>query len=157
MARIAREEQLGGLGVQLANGKRLSVRDLQDNARVVVVAGTPGQVTAAVQAAAPYRDELVKRGVFLVMAPIYGGWGTVYIGQVYAKWCEGLCYIGDSRDNDAMWEALSKGIGAGAAVMRGWATQQGGWYKECQCSLCCREQYAPVHGMCMSFWLPACR
>jgi Low psii accumulation1 / Rep27 len=44
LARLAREEKLASLQLQLANGKRLAVRDLQDSARCVVVAGTPRQV-----------------------------------------------------------------------------------------------------------------
>lgn len=44
MARIAREEQLAGQQVQLANGKRLKLADLQGTSRVVLVAGTSQQV-----------------------------------------------------------------------------------------------------------------
>lgn len=44
LARLGREERLASLQLQLANGKRLSVRELQDSARCVVVAGTPRQV-----------------------------------------------------------------------------------------------------------------
>jgi hypothetical protein len=44
MARLAREEQLAGQQVQLANGKRLRLADLQGSSRVVLVAGTTEQV-----------------------------------------------------------------------------------------------------------------
>eukprot|EP00878_Enallax_costatus_P011512 GHUV01012018.1.p1 GENE.GHUV01012018.1~~GHUV01012018.1.p1 ORF type:complete len:283 (+),score=66.18 GHUV01012018.1:218-1066(+) len=66
MARLAREEALASLPVQLANGKRLKLGDLQSSSRVVVVAGTQQQVSDAVAAAEPYREQLQRRGVFVV-------------------------------------------------------------------------------------------
>jgi hypothetical protein len=47
MARLLREEQLAGLQVQLANGKRLALGDLQGSSRVVLAAGTQQQVRVA--------------------------------------------------------------------------------------------------------------
>jgi len=44
MARLAREEQLANQQVQLANGKRLRLVDLQGTSRVVLAAGTTQQV-----------------------------------------------------------------------------------------------------------------
>jgi hypothetical protein len=44
MARLAREEALAGLTVQLGNGKRVRLGDLQGTSRVVIVAGTQQQV-----------------------------------------------------------------------------------------------------------------
>lgn len=44
MARLAREEALAGLPLQLANGKRLRVGALQGASRVVIAAGTQQQV-----------------------------------------------------------------------------------------------------------------
>lgn len=46
MARLQREEQLAGQQIQLANGKRLRLADLQGSSRVVLVAGTTQQVCA---------------------------------------------------------------------------------------------------------------
>ncbi len=73
LARLQREETLGALPIRLASGKSLTLGDLRGSARVVVAAGTPQQVAAAVAAAEPLREELVKRGVLLVPVPIYGG------------------------------------------------------------------------------------
>ena len=44
ISRLTREERLGALGLQLANGKKLSVGALRGNARIVLVAGTKAQV-----------------------------------------------------------------------------------------------------------------
>jgi hypothetical protein len=44
MARLAREEALAGLTVQLGSGKRIRLGDLQGSSRVVIVAGTQQQV-----------------------------------------------------------------------------------------------------------------
>lgn len=44
MARLAREEQLANQQVQLANGKRLRLADLQGTSRIVLAAGTTQQV-----------------------------------------------------------------------------------------------------------------
>lgn len=71
LARLQREETLGALPIRLASGKSLTLGDLRGSARVVVAAGTPQQVAAAVAAAEPLREELVKRGVLLVPVPIY--------------------------------------------------------------------------------------
>jgi hypothetical protein len=45
MARLQREEQLAGQQIQLANGKRLRLADLQGSSRVVLIAGTAQQVS----------------------------------------------------------------------------------------------------------------
>jgi uncharacterized protein YigA (DUF484 family) len=47
MARLAREERLAALTMQLGNGKRVRVGDLQGKSRVVIVAGTQQQVGTA--------------------------------------------------------------------------------------------------------------
>eukprot|EP00877_Chromochloris_zofingiensis_P000740 jgi/Chrzof1/10667/Cz05g07170.t1_LPA1A[v5.2] len=71
VARLAREEELASLKVQLANGKRLPLSQLQGSARVVVIAGTTEQVLSSLEAAAPYKEQLVQRGVFVIPLPIY--------------------------------------------------------------------------------------
>ncbi|KAF5838442.1 hypothetical protein DUNSADRAFT_2836 [Dunaliella salina] len=71
MARLGREEALASCQVQLANGKRKSLAALRGFARIVVCAGTNAQVAAAMEAAAPYKDELIRRGVLVVPAPIF--------------------------------------------------------------------------------------
>lgn len=70
--RLAREERLGALPIQLASGKKVALSSLQGSARVVLVAGTTAQCTAALEAAAPYKEELVRRGVLVVPLPLYG-------------------------------------------------------------------------------------
>jgi hypothetical protein len=125
MARLAREEALASLTVQLGNGKRVRLGDLQGTSRVVIVAGTQQQVclgvlmrgqprahslrltprayasdiiehwashqctmddnclslllttccpqvSEAVAAAEPFREQLQRRGVFVVPLPVYG-------------------------------------------------------------------------------------
>ena len=47
LTRLGREEKLAALGLQLANGKRIPIRALQDSARVVIIAGTEAQVRRA--------------------------------------------------------------------------------------------------------------
>ncbi len=44
MLRLVREEKLGNLTLQLANGKKLSMGALRGSSRVVIVAGTKQQV-----------------------------------------------------------------------------------------------------------------
>jgi hypothetical protein len=44
MARLAREEALASLTVQLGSGKRIRLGELQGTSRVVIVAGTQQQV-----------------------------------------------------------------------------------------------------------------
>ena len=45
MARLTREERLGNLKVQLANGKVLPMGALRGHSRVVIAAGTRAQVS----------------------------------------------------------------------------------------------------------------
>eukprot|EP00195_Chlamydomonas_chlamydogama_P003167 CAMPEP_0202919384 /NCGR_PEP_ID=MMETSP1392-20130828/75718_1 /ASSEMBLY_ACC=CAM_ASM_000868 /TAXON_ID=225041 /ORGANISM="Chlamydomonas chlamydogama, Strain SAG 11-48b" /LENGTH=277 /DNA_ID=CAMNT_0049612727 /DNA_START=146 /DNA_END=979 /DNA_ORIENTATION=- len=75
MARLTREEKLGALSVQLANGKVLPVSALRGSARIVIAAGTRAQVKSALEAAAPFKQELIRRGVLVLPLPIYGGEG----------------------------------------------------------------------------------
>ncbi|CAD7701335.1 unnamed protein product [Ostreobium quekettii] len=72
LTRILREEALSDLTVELVGGRLIRVGDLRGSARVVVVAGDAGQVTSAMQAAEAYKEELCRRGVFVVAVPIYG-------------------------------------------------------------------------------------
>ena len=72
MARLTREEKLGALSIQLANGKVLRLSALRGSARCVVVAGTQAQVAKALEAAEPFRAALTQRGVLVVPLPIFG-------------------------------------------------------------------------------------
>eukprot|EP00884_Botryococcus_braunii_P018390 jgi/Botrbrau1/5234/Bobra.0172s0096.1 len=72
IARLTREENLGALSVVLASGKRVRLSEMRSFARVVLVAGTPAQVDAAVGAAEPFRELLVERGVLVVPLPMFG-------------------------------------------------------------------------------------
>ncbi|KAG2502156.1 hypothetical protein HYH03_000643 [Edaphochlamys debaryana] len=69
--RLKREEGLGALPIRLASGKTLRLEDLRGNARVVVAAGTPEQVSQALQEAEPLREELIRRGVIVVPLPLF--------------------------------------------------------------------------------------
>ncbi|GFH31519.1 uncharacterized protein HaLaN_30580, partial [Haematococcus lacustris] len=71
MRRLMREEQLSACGLQLANGRTLSLAQLRGSARVVICAGTAAQVGDALAAAEPFKTELVRRGVLVVPLPIY--------------------------------------------------------------------------------------
>ncbi|GLC37803.1 hypothetical protein PLESTB_001478300 [Pleodorina starrii] len=71
LARLQREETLGALPIRLASGKVLRLTELRGSARVVLAAGSRTQVAAALAAAEPFREELVKRGVLVVPLPIF--------------------------------------------------------------------------------------
>ncbi|KAK9845516.1 hypothetical protein WJX81_008419 [Elliptochloris bilobata] len=71
MARLGREEGLSALSLRLATGKRIKLAQLRSFARVVLVAGTPAQVAAAMTAAEPYREELLARGVLVAEVPVF--------------------------------------------------------------------------------------
>jgi hypothetical protein len=55
--------------------KVMQLISLRSFARVVLVAGSAEQVQAAIDAAVPYKDKLVERGVLVVGLPIFGGGG----------------------------------------------------------------------------------
>lgn len=55
----------------------ISLSALRGTARVVVVAGTSEQVQEAMDKAAPFREELMRRGVFVVPLPVYDSTGAV--------------------------------------------------------------------------------
>lgn len=73
IARISREESLAGLRLQLASGKTLPLGRLRSFCRPVMFYGSAEQVAAALEAAAPFKDELLRRGVFIVPLPLRGG------------------------------------------------------------------------------------
>lgn len=70
MLRMGREERLASCQLELANGKTIPLGRLRSFCRPVIFCGTPDQVAAARQAALPFRDELSKRGVFLIPLPL---------------------------------------------------------------------------------------
>ena len=72
IARISREESLAGLRIELSSGKTLPLGRLRSFCRPVMFYGTAEQVQKALDAAAPFKDELLRRGVFLVPLPLKG-------------------------------------------------------------------------------------
>lgn len=88
LVRLGRESALAAQRIRLANGKRLTLRDLQGSSRCVLLAGTPAQVAASLSAAEPYRGALQQRGVFIVPLPIFepssGGGGGGGAGDAAA-------------------------------------------------------------------------
>lgn len=70
IARIGREESLASLRLQLANGKTLPLGRLRSFCRPVMFYGTSEQVQKALEAAAPFKEELLRRGVFIVPLPL---------------------------------------------------------------------------------------
>ena len=69
--RLTREEKLGALSIKLSNGKVISLASLRGTSRVVIAAGTRSQLASAVEYSSPMKDELVRRGVFLVTLPLF--------------------------------------------------------------------------------------
>eukprot|EP00892_Ulva_mutabilis_P005086 jgi/Ulvmu1/294/UM001_0298.1 len=72
IARIGREESLASLRLELASGKTLPLGRLRSFCRPVMFYGTAEQVEKAREAAAPFKEELLRRGVFLVPLPLKG-------------------------------------------------------------------------------------
>ncbi|CAG9464750.1 unnamed protein product [Pedinophyceae sp. YPF-701] len=72
MVRLAREERLGALRVELPSGTMRRMSELRGFARPVVVAGTPEHVRAALEAAGPFRAKMAERGITVVALPCFG-------------------------------------------------------------------------------------
>ncbi|CAL8462655.1 g2188 [Coccomyxa elongata] len=105
IARLTREERLGALPLALANGRRVKVGQLRSFSRVVIAAGSPTQVAAAVAAAEPLREQLQERGVLVVPLPIFPGDQTVSGGSENgAESSESSSSSSDSKDN-LRWKA----------------------------------------------------
>ena len=66
MARIGREERLGRLRSELANGRGTQLEDLRGFARCVVVAGDDAYVRTALEDAERVREGLIERGVLII-------------------------------------------------------------------------------------------
>lgn len=66
MSRIGREERLGGLKVELTTGKIVRMQSLRGFSRVVLFAGDLEYLEKSLEVAEEYKDELIKKGVFLV-------------------------------------------------------------------------------------------
>ena len=66
MARIGREERLGRLRCELANGRGTRLEDLRGFARCVVVAGDDAYVRTALEDAERVREGLIERGVLII-------------------------------------------------------------------------------------------
>jgi hypothetical protein len=70
IARISREESLADCRVELSNGKTLPLGRLRSFCRPVLFYGTPEQVEQARATAEQYKEDLLKRGVFIVPLPL---------------------------------------------------------------------------------------
>ena len=70
MSRIGREERLGGLKVELTTGKIVRMQSLRGFSRVVLFAGNLEYLENSLEVAERYKDELIKKGVFLVPVPM---------------------------------------------------------------------------------------
>ena len=66
MSRIGREERLGGLKVELTTGKIVRMQSLRGFSRVVLFAGDFEYLEKSLEVGEEYKDELIKKGVFLV-------------------------------------------------------------------------------------------
>ena len=66
MARIGREERLGRLRCELANGRGVRLEDLRGFSRCVVVAGDDEYVKTAIEDAERVREALIERGVLII-------------------------------------------------------------------------------------------
>ena len=73
MARLMREDELGACQLELATGRLLRLAQLRGFARVVLIAGTPQQVAASLDAAAPFKEQLQERGVLVIPLPFVSG------------------------------------------------------------------------------------
>ncbi|BBM99549.1 hypothetical protein MPTK1_1g21960 [Marchantia polymorpha subsp. ruderalis] len=72
ISRISRDETLSRLAVQLQSNRIVELTQLRQSTRPVIIAGSKETVAKAVQKAARYRDDLLKRGV-LVVPIVWGG------------------------------------------------------------------------------------
>lgn len=72
ISRLLRADQLGACQLELSNGRLLRLAQVRGFARAVLIAGTPAQVAAAIEAAEPYKQVLIERGVLVVGLPMYG-------------------------------------------------------------------------------------
>lgn len=70
IARMEREAQLSQLRLELGNGKTCAAGALRGFHRLVLVAGSQEYLAEAQATAAPYRQELLQRGVMYVPIPM---------------------------------------------------------------------------------------
>lgn len=77
MARMGREERLARCRLELSTGKSLKLGRLRSFCRPVIFCGTGEQVAAALAAAAPFKSDLLERGVFLVPVVLDGAGDAV--------------------------------------------------------------------------------
>jgi hypothetical protein len=85
IARLLREDNLGACRLELASGRVLRLAQLRGAARPVIFAGSPAQLAAALEAAAPFREALEAAGVLFVGLPLYAdGAGAAADGSAAA-------------------------------------------------------------------------
>lgn len=66
LARLGREESLGQLRLELSNKRTVTASSLRGRARLIIVAGPPSHIEAALESAQPFKDQLVERGCLVV-------------------------------------------------------------------------------------------
>ena len=104
LARLLREDQLGACQLELVNRKVLRLSQLRGAARPVIVAGTPVQVSEALRAADPYKQELLDRGVLVIGLPIF--WGDRGIGAK-ERMGDGASAVEPVEDEETIVRSLS--------------------------------------------------
>ncbi|KAL0030171.1 hypothetical protein WJX77_001393 [Trebouxia sp. C0004] len=71
VARMTREEGLGGLQIELADKKSSRLAQLRQFVRIVNVAGTSQQMSDALEEAEEFRELLVELGFMIIPLPIF--------------------------------------------------------------------------------------
>ncbi|KAL4857926.1 Protein LOW PSII ACCUMULATION 1 [Chlorella vulgaris] len=108
MARLLREDELGACQLELANRRVLRLAQLRSFARVVLIAGTPQQVSQSLANAEPYKQQLEAAGVLVVPLPFVsssdGGDSSSSIGETPAG---GLSGLDPPGPEDLRWRATA--------------------------------------------------
>ena len=65
LAKIAREENLSNLRLELSNKKVLTIGQLRGTARIVILAGPASYIEEALRQSEPYKKDLLERGVLV--------------------------------------------------------------------------------------------
>lgn len=66
LQKFAREEMLGGLGLELPNGNRRQLQDFQGFARPILISATEEKLAEAMEAVEPYKEALTNRSVIVI-------------------------------------------------------------------------------------------
>lgn len=65
LAKIAREENLSNLRLELSNRRVVTIGELRGTARLVILAGPGSYIEEAFKQSEPYKQELLDRGVLV--------------------------------------------------------------------------------------------